>query len=176
MAIEEYISEEKLQKRIKEMGAQISQDYSGKEVVVVAVLNGAFLFCADLIRQMNIPITVDFIRASSYEDGMQSTGEVKISLDLKNPIRGKHVIVVEDIVDTGLTIVNLIKHFEVREPASLKLASLLHKPTNTKHEIDIDYLGFEIEDKFVIGYGLDFAGKYRELPYIGIFDEDPEIG
>jgi len=172
MSIEVYFSTEQIQSRVAELGAQISKDYQGKELAVVGVLNGSYVFCADLVREINNPLTVDFVAASSYGDGQESSGKVDLRMDVKHSIEGKHVLLVEDIVDTGITISSLIEIFKDRNIASLKVASLLHKPARTVRPVEIDYLAFEIEDKFVIGYGLDFAGRYRELPYIGIYSED----
>lgn len=169
MAIEMYISQEKINQRNKELAAQIDQDFGGEEVVVIGVLNGAFIFVADLIREMKSPVYFDFIGAKSYE-GTESTGKVTITKDVKVDINGKNVVLVEDIIDTGLTISELTKMLQERGPKSIKLASLLHKSVKTEHDVTVDYLGFEIEDKFVIGYGLDFDGRYRELPYIGIYN------
>jgi hypoxanthine phosphoribosyltransferase len=149
---------------------QINSDYKDKELVVVCVLNGAFVFCSDLIRKIDQPIYVDFVKVSSYGDQKVSSGNLKVDLDLKVDIQGKHVLVVEDIVDTGLTLSCLMEKFNSLNPASLKLASFLHKPDKTKFEVPIDYLGFEIPDSFVIGYGLDYAGLYRELPYLGVLE------
>ncbi len=171
MAVDVYLSEEKIKNRIKELGVEITKDYSGEELVVVGVLNGAFMFCADLIRELKLPVHIEFVSASSYV-GTESSGEVKINLDLKSNIEGKNVLLVEDIIDTGLTMKQLRENFLKRNPKSLKLASLLFKPARLEHKVDIDYLAFEIEDHFVIGYGLDFDGKYRELPYIGIYSND----
>ncbi|TNE96334.1 MAG: hypoxanthine phosphoribosyltransferase [Deltaproteobacteria bacterium] len=172
MAVDVYISEEKIQARIKELGEQITKDFNGEEVTVVGVLNGAFMFVADLIRAMDLPVVMEFIKASSYGDGTVSKGKVDITLDIQKDIKGKNVLVVEDIVDTGLTLTGLLEDFKQRDPKNLKLASLLFKPARCQHKVNIDYLGFEIEDKFVIGYGLDYAGKYRELPFIGVYSED----
>lgn len=169
MAIETYISQEKIESRIKELAQEIDQEFGGEEVVVVGVLNGAFIFVADLIRQMKSPVYFDFIGASSYK-GTESTGKITITKDIKVDIKDKNVVLVEDIVDTGLTISELNKLLQERGPKSIKLATLLHKPAKTAHPVAIDYLGFEIEDKFVIGYGLDFDGRYRELPFIGIYN------
>lgn len=169
MAIEMYISQEKINQRNKELAAQIDQDFGGEEIVVIGVLNGAFIFVADLIREMKSPVYFDFIGAKSYE-GTESTGKVTITKDVKVDINGKNVVLVEDIIDTGLTISELTKMLQERGPKSIKLASLLHKSVKTEHDVTVDYLGFEIEDKFVIGYGLDFDGRYRELPYIGIYN------
>lgn len=171
MAVDVYLSEEEIANRIQQLADQINKDYAGKEITVVGVLNGAFMFTADLIRKLNVPVELDFIAASSYGDDTSSSGQVKIEWDLKKEIKGKHILLVEDIVDTGLTIKSLKALLGSREPASIKLASLLFKPARNVHPVDIDYLAFEIEDKFVIGYGLDYAGKYRELPYIGIYSE-----
>ncbi|HLE12741.1 MAG: hypoxanthine phosphoribosyltransferase [Bdellovibrionales bacterium RIFOXYD12_FULL_39_22] len=170
MAIEVYISQVQIEKKVKELAAQINADYHGKEVVLVGVLTGSFIFCADLVRYLTIKNSIEFISASSYEGATTtSSGNVKINLDLKRDIAGKHIILIEDIVDTGLTITQLTKMLKSRNPASMKLASLLFKKVRVEHPLTIDYLGFEIEDKFVIGYGLDYDGYYRELPYIGVY-------
>ncbi len=172
MAIDVLISEEKLDNRITELANKIELDYEGKDLVVVCILNGAFVFCADLVRKVNNSIYVDFMKASSYGDSTVSSGNLKIDLDLKVDIEGKHVLLVEDIVDTGLTLTNILNRLGKRKPASIKLASLLYKPARNEFPLDIDYLGFSIDDLFVIGYGLDYAGKFRELPYIGVYSED----
>lgn len=163
-----FISKEKIQTRITQLAKQIESDFKGEDIVIVGVLNGAFMFVADLIREISLPLELDFLAASSYV-GTQSSGELVINKDIKIDITNKNVILVEDIVDTGLTINKIKELFLKRNPKSLRLCSLLHKPARTIHETQIDYLGFEIEDKFVIGYGLDFDGKYRELPYIGVY-------
>lgn len=167
--IDVYFSAEQIQQRIQKLGEQITRDYLGKDLVIVGVLNGSFMFTADLVRSIKTPIEIDFISVSSYGAGTSSSGQVKLELDLRKSIEGRHVLLIEDIIDTGHTIKFLRPLIEQRGPASLKLASLLFKPARLQHEIQIDYLGFEIEDKFVIGYGLDFDGKYRELPYIGVY-------
>ena len=164
------ISEEEIRYRIKELGKAITDEYAGQEIIVVCVLKGAFMFCSDLIKEMSLPVKLEFMSLSSYGDGMVSSGNVSINMDLSSSIQDKNVLIVEDIVDTGLTLNVLMNMLKERRPKSIKLASLLHKPSKTKHHIDIDYLGFEIEDKFVIGYGLDYAGRYRELPYIGVLN------
>lgn len=168
--VKPFIETEKLQSRIKELGAQISRDFKGEPVVMVGVLNGSFLFLADLVRTLSLPVQIEFVSLSSYE-GTESTGQVRFHLDVKQNLTGKNVVLVEDIVDTGLTIEFLLKHFKLKSPKSLKLCSLLRKKARLKTEVQIDYLGFDIEDKFVIGYGLDFNGNYRELPYIGVYGE-----
>ncbi|PIP95381.1 MAG: hypoxanthine phosphoribosyltransferase [Bdellovibrio sp. CG12_big_fil_rev_8_21_14_0_65_39_13] len=172
MAVDVFVSEEKIQKRVVELAEQINRDYAGKELMIVGILNGAFMFCADLIRHIKVPVQLEFMSASSYGDGTESSGNVKINMDVKKEMTGKHVLLIEDIVDTGLTLSSLMHLLEKRNPASLKLCSLLYKPARIKHQVKIDYLAFEIEDHFVIGYGLDYAGAYRELPYIGIYKND----
>ena len=172
MAISTLISADQIKTRISEIANQINKDYEGKDLVVVCILNGAFVFCADLVRMLELPIYMDFMKASSYGDSTESSGHLKIDLDLKVDIEGKHVLLVEDIVDTGLTLTNILNRLSKRNPASIKLASLLFKEARNEHPVPIDYLGFDIEDLFVIGYGLDYAGKYRELPFIGVYSED----
>ncbi len=167
--VDVFISEEKIQSRISQLGQEITNDFAGEEIVVIGVLNGAFMFCADLIRQIKLPVHLEFMGASSYGDGTESSGQLDITLDLKKSIEGKNVVVVEDIVDTGLTLKYLLADLKNRSPKSLKTCSLLHKPSKTQHHIPINYLAFEVEDQFVIGYGLDLAGKYRELPFIGLY-------
>ncbi len=166
------IDAEKIAARVREMGAQITQDYAGEEVVLITVLKGSFIFAADLSRAIDLPLSVDFLGLRSYGDGTESSGVVQITSDLTKPIEGKHVIVVEDIVDTGLTMQYLLENLETRHPKSVKLASLLHKPARTRVDVDIHYLGFTIEDVFVIGYGLDYAQKYRNLPFIGVVESN----
>jgi hypoxanthine phosphoribosyltransferase len=168
--IAEFISEAKIQTRVKELAAMINKDYAGQEVIIVGVLNGSFIFCADLFRHIKVPCQIEFVSLSSYE-GTESSGEVSFRMDVKQSLVGKNVILVEDIVDTGLTISFLLKHMKLKNLKSLKLCSLLLKRARLKVEVPIDYLGFDIEDKFVIGYGLDFDGRYRELPYIGVYGE-----
>lgn len=166
----ELIGQEALQKRIAELGAEIARDYAeyGDELILLGVLKGSVIFLADLARYIPLPLSLDFIGIASYGDETQSSGVVKITQDLTRPIEHKHVIVVEDIVDTGLTVHYLMDNLATRHPASLKLCSLLHKPSRTlRDEVTIDYLGFEVPNKFVVGYGLDVAQKYRNLPYIG---------
>jgi hypoxanthine phosphoribosyltransferase len=164
------ISEEELALRIEALGQAISDDFSGEEVTIICVLKGAFMFCSDLIKKIDLPVKLEFISLSSYGDGTTSSGNVELEMDINSSIAGKNVIIVEDIVDTGLTIKTLTKMLENRNPKTLKLASLLFKPTRNEHPAKIDYLGFEIEDKFVIGFGLDYAGRYRELPYVGVLN------
>jgi hypoxanthine phosphoribosyltransferase len=164
------ISEEEIALRIAELGKAITQDFENEELVVICVLKGAFMFCSDLIKKINRPVRLEFISLSSYGDSTNSSGNVRLEMDITANVEGKNVLIVEDIVDTGLTIKTLIEMLALRKPKSVKLASLLFKPVKLKHKVGIDYLGFEIEDKFVIGYGLDYAGRYRELPYIGVLN------
>lgn len=166
------ISSERIAARVAEMGAQITREYAsiGDELVLVGILKGSFVFLADLARAIDLPLTVDFIGLSSYGDATTSSGVVRLTQDLSRPIAGKHVLLVEDIVDTGLTMKYLLENLETRKPASLRLASLLEKPARAKVKTTIDFKGFEIEDKFVVGYGLDFKGQYRNLPFVGVLD------
>lgn len=170
--VEEYISKEKIQQRVRELGQQISDEFAGQEVTIVCLLRGSFVFCADLVREISIPLQVEFMTLSSYGNATQSSGSVRIIQDLEADIKDKNVIIVEDIVDTGLTIKTLLELLHVRQPKAMKLVSLLFKPSKLEHAITPDYIGFEIEDKFVIGYGLDYAQYYRNLPYVGIMKND----
>lgn len=164
------ISDEEIALRIEALGQAITQDFADEELVVICVLKGAFMFCSDLIKKINRPLSLEFISLSSYGDSTQSSGNVRLEMDITCNVEGKNVLIVEDIVDTGLTIHTLMAMLKLRNPKQVKLASLLFKPMKLKHKVKIDYLGFEIEDKFVIGYGLDYAGRYRELPYIGVLN------
>lgn len=163
-----YLSAEQIAERVQALGAEIKRDYEGKRPVVVIVLKGSFVFAADLIRAIDLhSMRVDFLAVRSYE-GTESSGVVQIVNDLSRPIEEEDVILVEDIVDTGLTINYLLDLLQTRKPKSLKVCALLHKPARSKVAVPIDYLGFTIEDRFVIGYGLDFAEKYRGLPFLGV--------
>lgn len=164
------ISEEEIALRIEALGQAITRDYEAQDLIVICVLKGAFVFCADLIKRINRPLSLEFISLSSYGDSTQSSGNVRLDMDITCNVEGKNVLIVEDIVDSGLTIKTLMEMLSQRNPRSIKLASALFKPSKLKHDVKIDYLGFEIEDKFVIGYGLDYAGRYRELPYIGVLN------
>lgn len=167
----ELISAEAIATRVAELGAQITAEYvplaRSADVVVIGVLKGSVIFLADLVRHIAAPIYVDFIGISSYGDATVSSGVVQITQDLSRPIEGKHVIVVEDIVDTGHTVHYLLENLATRRPASIKLASLLHKPERAEREVHVDFLGFTIPNKFVVGYGLDVSQQYRNLPFIG---------
>ncbi len=162
------ISQAQIAARVAELGAQIARDYAGKELVLVGVLKGAFVFVSDLSRAIDLPLTIDFVALSSYGEATESSGVVKITSDLSRPIEAKHVLVVEDIIDTGLTMRYLLDNLSTRHPASIRICGLLHKPARARTKIPIDYLGFPIEDKFVVGYGLDEAERYRNLPFIGV--------
>lgn len=167
------ISTSELETRIAELGAEITKDYMdrGEDVVLVGVLKGSILFLADLSRHIKLPLTMDFMSIASYGDGTKSSGVVQITSDLSKPIEGKHVIIVEDIIDTGLTAHYLFENLTTRKPATVKLCSLLHKPERSEVDVQIDYLGFTIPNKFVVGYGLDIAQKYRNLRFIGYVEE-----
>ncbi len=172
--LEVLFSAEVIAQRIKELGAQIAAEHAGQDLVLVGVLKGSSVFHADLMRQVDLPLSIDFMAVSSYKDGTKSTGDVEILKDLSNPIREKAVIVVEDIVDTGLTLTRLLEILGSRGARSIKLASLLDKPEpRINKDLKIDYTGFVIPNKFVVGYGLDAAGRYRNLPFIAVV-KDPE--
>lgn len=159
--------------RVAEMGARITRDYADRELVLVGVLKGAVMFMADLARHIDLALRMDFLGLSSYGDATQSSGVVRITQDLSHPVGGKDVLVVEDIVDTGLTLRFLIDTLESRQPRSVKVATLLHKPANTVQQVPLDYVGFTVEDRFVVGYGLDFEQRYRNLPYVGVLRPKP---
>lgn len=161
-------SEQQLADKVAELGARISTDYEDKNPLVVSVLKGSYVFMADLTRKITIPCNVDFMAVSSYGAGTKTTGEVQIIKDIGSKIDGRHLIIVEDILDSGVTLSFLMKILKARGAASIRLCTLLSKPERRKVDVPIDYLGFEIPDAFVVGYGLDYAEKYRNLPYIGI--------
>lgn len=172
--LEVLYSAEEIAARVTELGKQITAEYEGKDLILVGVLKGSSVFHADLMRAIDLPLAIDFMAVSSYKDGTQSTGDVEILKDLSHSIRDKHVVVVEDIVDTGLTLTRLLDILGSRGAASIKLASLLDKPEpRIKKELKIDYTGFVIPNKFVVGFGLDAAGRYRNLPFIAVV-KDPE--
>jgi len=164
---------EELEKRVRELAAQITADYQGKEIILISVLRGSFVFMADLCRSIDLDCTVDFMAVSSYGGGTSSTGQVQITKDLSGDISGKHVIVVEDILDSGNTLSYLLKLLEQRKPASIRLCTLLDKPERRTKPVEVSYSGFTIPGAFVVGYGLDYAEHYRGLPYIGILK--PEV-
>lgn len=166
------IPEIKIKQKIQDLATEIAFDYRGKEVTAVCVLKGSFIFFADLIRQIDLPMACEFMGLSSYGNKTVSSGEVKVTLDLTEPLAGKHVIIFEDIVDTGLTMQYLVNTLKARKPASLKVCSLLVKPESMKCDIEIDYVGFKLGKEFVVGYGLDHAGRFRHLPYVGVVEND----
>lgn len=164
------LSKEQIAARVHELGAQITKDYAGHNVVLVCVLKGSFVFAADLARAIDLPLRVDFLGTRSYGEDTESSGVVQITQDLSRPIDHEDVILVEDIVDTGLTVAYVIDLLRTRNPRSVKVCALLHKPARARVEVQVDYLGFTIEDRFVVGYGLDHAERYRNLPYIGVVE------
>jgi hypoxanthine phosphoribosyltransferase len=166
------ISAEQIAQRVRELGAQITNDYANVSLVLVCVLKGSFVFAADLVRAIDLPLRVDFLGVRSYGVGTETTGVVQITQDLSRTIQHEHVIIVEDIVDTGLTIAHLIDLFRTRAPASVRVCTLLHKPARARVPVRLDYVGFTIEDRFVVGYGLDVAERYRNIPYIGVLEEN----
>ena len=161
-------SEEQLKNRVREIAQQITADYQGKEIMLISVLRGSFVFMADLCRAIDLPCTLDFMAVSSYGKGTKSSGQVQITKDLSEDISDRHIIVVEDILDSGNTLSYLLKILENRHPASIRLCTLLDKPDRRVKPVEVHYSGFTIPDAFVAGYGLDYAEKYRNLPYIGI--------
>lgn len=167
--IETMYSADEITARIAEMGEKITAEYAGKDLVLVGVLKGSCVFLADLMRHIDLPLTIDFMSVSSYKDGTTSTGDIEILKDLSNPIRDKHVLIVEDIIDTGLTLSRLVEILSSRGAASIKIATFLDKPEpRIKKELVVDHVGFVIPNKFVVGYGLDAAGRYRNLPFVGV--------
>jgi hypoxanthine phosphoribosyltransferase len=164
------LTSEQIAERVRELGAEITRDYAGRNLVLVIVLKGSFVFAADLARTIDLPLRIDFLGVRSYGEGTESSGVVQITQDLSRPIEHEDVLLVEDIVDTGLTIAHLMDLLRTRSPASVKVCSLLHKPARARVQVDVHYLGFTIEDRFVVGYGLDIAERYRNLPYIGLVE------
>ncbi len=162
------LSEEQVQQRVRELAQQVSEDYQGKDLLLVCVLKGGVVFLTDLMRHLNIPHAVDFMAISSYGASTESSGVVRILMDLNTSIEGKNVLIVEDIVDTGRTLDYILRNLRTRLPASLKVCALLNKPSRRLLDVPLDYVGFDIPNKFVIGYGLDFGEKYRNLPFVGV--------
>jgi hypoxanthine phosphoribosyltransferase len=169
---ETLIDRDRLQRRVAELGEEVSGDYAGRDLLLVGVLKGAVFFMADLMRQLTIPCEIDFMAISSYGDSTDSSGVVRILKDLDINIEGRDVLVVEDIIDSGLTLSYLMRNLEAREPASLEICALLTKPERREIDVPVRYVGFEIPNRFVIGYGLDFGERYRNLPYVGVLDPD----
>lgn len=160
------ISEAEIQNRVKELGRQISQDYQGKDLLLLCILKGGLMFLADLSRQISLPVSMDFIGISSYGNTTQSSGVVRITKDLEDSIEGKDVLIIEDIIDSGLTLSYLINNLSIRKPASVKICTLLDKQVNREVSIPVDYIGFTVPNEFLVGYGLDYAELYRNVPYI----------
>lgn len=171
--LEVLIDRDTIMAKVKELGQRISEDYKGKELVVIGVLKGASIFLADLVRHISLPIIIDFMDVSSYGDSTRSSGIVKIIKDVDINIEGKHVLVIEDLIDTGLTLNNLKDLFRTRGALSVKLCTILDKPARRKVQVEVDYTGLTIPDEFVVGYGLDYAGKYRNLPDVCVLK--PEV-
>lgn len=161
-------SEETLRERVAQLGAQITRDYAGKDLVLASVLRGSYIFMADLTRAIDLPLTVDFMAVSSYGSGTVSSGQVEIKKDLSDPIEGKDLLIVEDILDTGNTLYYLLEVLKARRPASIRICTLMDKPDRRVRPIYAEYIGFTIPDAFVVGYGLDYDEKYRNLPYVGV--------
>jgi hypoxanthine phosphoribosyltransferase len=168
--VRELISRARIEARVAELAAQITREYTGRSLVLLSVLKGSFVFAADLARAIALPLRVEFLGVRSYGDDTTSSGVVQITQDLTRPVDGDDVLLVEDIVDTGLTLSYLREQLRSRNPASVKVAALLHKPARVKREVEIDYLGFTIDDVFVVGYGLDYAERYRNLSFLGVLD------
>ena len=167
-----YLSQEQIAKKVKEMAQKINEDYVGKDILLVPTLKGSFMFASDLIRNIKLPCDIDFIALSSYGNAAETSGKVKITKDLTMDISNKHLIIIEDIIDSGVTMDFLINYLKLKNAASLEIATLLNKPARRKKDINIKYSGFEVEDQFLVGYGLDYAEKYRNLPYIGILKSE----
>lgn len=174
MDLDVLISEEEIYQKTKELGAKISRDYAGKEITVICVLKGGVMFMVDLVKQIKVPLKMDFMVVSSYGDEFKSTGIVKIVKDLDQGITGKHVLIVEDIVDSGRTLNYLMKILKDRDPASIEICTLLDKPDQRIASVNVKYVGFKIDNHFVLGYGLDYKQLYRNLPYIAVKHNDPE--
>ena len=165
-------SAEDLGKRIRELGEQITNDYEGKDLIVIGILKGSNIFTSDLVRKINIPLKIDFMVVSSYGNTTESTGVVRILKDLENSVENKHLLIVEDIVDSGLTLKYLKEMLLTRTPESIKICTLLDKPARRKEYVNIDYMGFEVPDEFIVGYGIDYAEMYRNLPYVGVLKKE----
>lgn len=164
------VPQREIEKRVREIGAKITSDYEGKELMMICLLKGAYVFFADLVRTIHIPVSVDFMIVSSYGDRTSSSGAVKIISDITTDIKGKDVLIVEDIIDSGLTLDYLYKNLKARKPDTLRICALLNKAERRKYDVQLDYVGFKVPNKFVIGYGLDYQDKYRNLPYIAVLD------
>ena len=169
------INEERLQARIAELGELLTREYEGKELVLLVVLKGSIMFAADLARAIELPLSLEFMGLSSYGDSTETSGVVRVTLDLSKPVHNKHVLIVEDIVDSGLTMRYLLNNLSTRGPESLKVCTLLHKPARRQVDVPLDYIGFDIGDHFVVGYGLDYDQKYRNLPFIAHMVDEADL-
>ncbi|ARC83619.1 hypoxanthine phosphoribosyltransferase [Clostridium argentinense CDC 2741] len=165
------LTEEQIKEKVKELATRISEDYKGKDLLVLGILKGSVIFMSDLLKEIKIPCMMDFMAVSSYGASSESSGIVKILKDLDFEVKGKHVLIVEDIIDSGITLKYLMKYLGARNPESLEIACLLNKPDRRKEEMEVKYLGFDVPDYFLVGYGLDYAEKYRNLPYVAILKE-----
>lgn len=165
-------SSDDIKKRVAQLGEQISKEYAGKEIILVCILKGSYMFTADLSREIDVPCSVEFMQVSSYSDATVTSGSLKIIKDINVPVDGKHIIIIEDIIDTGITLYNLKKMFETRNPKSMKVCAFLDKPSRRIADIEADYVGYKVEDNFLVGYGLDYAQKYRNLPFVAILKEE----
>ena len=166
------LTEEAIKEKTRALGKQITEDYKDKDLIVLGILKGSVMFMADLLKEIKLPCKMDFMAVSSYGDSTESSGIVKIIKDLDFEIKGKHVLIVEDIIDSGVTLKYLLKYLSARNPSSLEIVCLLNKPERRKETLEVKYLGFDVPDHFLVGYGLDYAEKYRNLPYIGILSEE----
>ncbi len=169
------LTKEQIASRVRELAEQISAEYAGRELLAIGILKGSWVFLADLVRLMTVPISVDFTMVSSYGASTESSGNVKTVLDVRCPIEGRDVLVVEDIIDTGLTLKFIVDNLKLRKPRSLKVVALMDKPERRRVDIKADYVGFRVPDKFVVGYGVDFAERFRNLPYIGYFEKNSDL-
>ncbi len=174
--IPELISEQEIARRVAELAREVSMDYAGREFLAVGILKGSWIFLGDLVRQLTVPVAIDFMTVSSYGESTRTSGVVKIVMDLKSALEGRHVLLVEDILDSGLTMNFLLENLRARKPASLKVCVLLDKPVRRRVDIKADYVGFEVPDKFVVGYGADYAEQFRNLPYVGYIEEKDKGG
>jgi hypoxanthine phosphoribosyltransferase len=166
------VTPEQIKTRVKELGAQISRDYAGKNLLMIGILKGAFIFMSDLVRNLDIPVETDFMAVTSYGTATESSGVVRILMDLERSIEGRHIMVVEDVVDTGLTLKYLLENLKARKPASIKVATFLDKPDRRRVQVEPDYNGYVVSDDFLVGYGLDYSEKYRNLPYVAVLKRE----
>ncbi len=166
------LTKEQIEKRVEQMGRQISEDYNGKDLIAVAILRGSVIFFSDLMRQISIPMAIDFMAVSSYGSGSESSGSAHIKFDMQEDISGKHLLIVEDIIDSGVTLSGLMEMLKGRKPASIEMCCLLNKPERRRVEVPVKYIGFDIPDEFVVGYGLDYASKYRNYENVGILKRE----